>query len=480
MINHYEQTTKKNYGNISYTIPVLISSWHLEAPAASRPVSKHFRMRFLEMFGLNHISAPSSSDIELLRLAAILLPGGHRDIGEEDEAEILLSHSFVCSVVRPGRKGKDLSVLRLLSRFQKKFWKLEIEPSNRFTGKATKVTDQKLPLALRTLLDEELRCWPIPDAVDLVTGESWKGAHPELAPSQVPEVEAIRQDLNSLAPCLFECVIEGAPETLLWIVGRKDLSIEQKRHQCALLQRIGLSPMPLYKAVSGTTRLYCEGASWLGLRKEIRSRLTSTYWKFDLSAAQLRIGSSLWGFKLLTDPEDGSVWTYLLRVCGHRKHNDVEKAKIKKFVYRALFGSTRSNLKREAMRLGLSPLLSDPLIMDLLEKRDAAAETLRAGNQVLDAWGNTLQVTATSSLEQTRQTRSIMAAVCQSYELKILLPVFEYAKANDLTVTALLHDGIYATGDWFPNVQIVQDLVSDESKRLLGIVVPLEAIPPSD
>ena len=46
-------------------------------------------------------------------------------------------------------------------------------------------------------------------------------------------------------------------------------------------------------------------------------------------------------------------------------------------------------------------------------------------------------------------------------------------------ITGLLHDGIFASGDWTPHLDVVQDLVAQEGIRVLKQVVPLEAVPPS-
>jgi hypothetical protein len=442
---------------------------------ASLPVTSSFRLWFLTNFGYGEEELKDSSLLELLRLAAYLLPGGYSGYSDDEhEMCIVMSHSFATAIARPGSKGKSLKVRELLAKFQEKFWLLDIVEADRLDGRALTIVGQSYPLALKTKLDEMANSPADCQWVDLIAGCPWiPPSRDNLQASKVPEVEKIRLKLNSLDPSHFNSILSQIDGVVRKVDGRKNWSVDQKRHQKALLRQIALNPKPYYKAVDGTTRLYAEGASFLGLSRDVRELLTGQFWKFDLSAAQLRIASALWGFELIVDPKDGSVWTYLLRQIGCRSHNKDVKNKLKGFIYPALFGQCKTRLKARANSIGMPGLMKDPMVVAILAKRDKVLERLKNGETMKDAWGNSYMVDSAKNKNTNSQARSIMAAICQSYELKLLLPIFDYAEQHGLTIVALLHDGIYCAGDWEPHILEIEQIIEQRSKDFLGVLVPI-------
>lgn len=451
-----------------------VSQWY--------PVSSEFRSWFLRRFKLDG-SEIAGRDLLLLRLAAFLLPGAHLD--DEDGDAIVLGYGFMLRVLRPGRKGSDMNIGNLIKEFPKRFWEIEVEQKDHWNGKARRVTKQVFPLELRTQLDLENERMVGGEAVDLVTGLPWKPPSlPEGSDSPIPEVEEVRTYLNALPESLFTAIAEKVPEAITRASGAR-WPIEKKRCQKAILRSILANAKPLYKAVPRSSRLYAHGPNWLGLKKLLRGVLTPHLWKMDLASAQLRIAGALWGFDVSRFLVDGSVWTHLLRACGERPDNLAMKSKIKKLVYTALYGGCRHTLAADARELGHPGLLKDPLFKAVLEARDPVLDRLAGGEEFVDAWGNRLKIEPpnpgkeATKPQRKKQARSKMAAVCQSYELKLLIPVFKYAEQHPgLQIVALLHDGIYAVGDWAPHLEAIQDLVNAEAQTLLGIEVPLDCQAP--
>lgn len=479
-----QQKSSINNGNIS-SIPKLSRELCKYRYATkgnlvwSRPVSKVFRSEFLNLFGIScDPNQVDSQSTELLRLAAIFLPGGHSDYAARSEDHhILLKYDFAMSVMRPGHTSKDVSVRQVLSEFQKRFWKLEVEESNRWERKALTVTGQRLPIALKKALDEEFARFP-EEMVDFVHGYPWEPKHAQssLDTSKISEVERVQEYLNDIPDETFQGMRARIPDALDLIDRRKEWSQMQKRHQRAILARLQVDMKPHYQAVSQSPRLYPAGASWLGLKREVRNELTVDLWKFDISSAQLMITSALWKYQVQV--ENGSAWTYLLHQCGKQAHNAEFKGHLKEFIYSALFGMGKTGLNDLAWRIGCKNLINDPQVVSILKARERVIQDLKSGRELEDAWGRSYRVTNASNLKEMSQVKSIMACVAQSYELKLLLPVFDYAEQHDLQIVGLLHDGIYCSGDWSQHVEIIKDLVNQESLKVLGIPIGLDVKAP--
>lgn len=473
---------KRNHKNIINNKPgIIVTLPPLSLPLSlSIPVTQDFRSWFLTYFGLKNVK-PRTQDYKLFRLASFLLPGSHTNFSEDDsEPEIVLSSEFVSHVVRPGGTGKDLNIEDLLAEFNKRFWKVKYEDACRFNGRARKVTEQSYPKKLLAKLQEEEELIGVKPMIDLVSGEPWPyDINFNLPGSTVPEIEQIRKELNAIPASEFEHIKGLVPKAIKYAKARKDWNTHRVRHQVGMLRSIASNPKPQYKAVKKTKRLYAHGASWLGVSRGIRDFLTQSFWKFDLSSAQLRIASAIWKFPIHCDPEDGSVWTKLLRDCGSRPNNKSLKNDLKSFIYPALFGDSEFSLRTRARDMGHPDLMKNSQIQEILTARKEVTERLRNGEEMKDAWGNVHRVNLSLKESAASQTRSIMAAICQSYEIKLLLPVFDYAKEHNLQIVALLHDGIFATGDWAPHVAKVQELINEEAQRILGVDMPLDAKAPT-
>lgn len=445
----------------------------------SLPVSQSFRNWFLSHFNLD---LEVNQDRSLLRLACYLLGGtGSWDSTDPDSPleqthTILVSQKILRDVMKPGSRDNNFNASEALAIFHKRMWSLTTETFDYTQNQARKVTSQKLPPGLRVRLRTELQ-HSLTDPVDLATGLALTAPVPRLAPSPIDEVEELRTDLNRLPSSSFYAISDRIPDAKAF-VQRQEWPVERQLRQLTLLRQIEGDAQPRYRAVEGTTRLYTSGPTWLGLMREVRDQVTSSYWKLDLKAAQLHISAALWGWDIEPYAANGGIWAHLLREIGKNSNNQQAKGELKTFIYACVFGAEIRTLRTRAENMGHPELMTSPLIREILTARKDVEAKLLAGQPLIDAWGTEYRLTETKFRARSKQVRSIIAAVCQSYELKLLIPLIDLAKSKGLDTVAILHDCIYGTGDWEPVLNDLNAELGRVSMELLGKPVTLEATPP--
>lgn len=449
----------------SNNIPVTISLFQC---------SHSFRIWLLASF-------PHLADPRLLRFAAFLLAHSydfHDDLASGNDCSILVSRKTLEQLTDYKDHSHSFRGEDFLSEFSKNIWPIVWSNFNAEAGLARKVTSQSWPRELEKHLLSELSNGDH-DLVDLVTGEPKAGPDlPADTASPVPEIEAIRQSLNSVPPELFEAIRLAVPLAREYVHGQR-WSKRTKIGQLSLLRKIEMQPKPHYRAVEATLRLYAVAGAYLALKREVRALLTAHLWKFDIVSAQLMIASATWDFDLSRYMVEGSVWKYILRAMGKRTDCKELKDKIKTFMYSLLFGASKSTLRDQAQRLGCVELMNIDLVQHILRVRDDVLNRIKNCEVFPDAWGRQRQVNQVTSKKRVdARARSMMAALCQSWELRLLQPVFQYAQAEGLEIVGLLHDGIFCHGDWEPHVDKVASLVAQAAEDLLHRHMTLEADPP--
>lgn len=436
-------------------------------PNLNLPLS--FQSEFLALFDADPVR-----DFELLRLADYLLsqyPNAFELLDDSDGVPAGRKH--LLKVLARTRRG-SFSVGELVKQFRQKFWPVSLTPSCPRLDKAASFTGQKVPGSVLRLLRK---------AAKSQIGHNRKSQRATTppnrtsTPSPIPEIEKVRNHLNSQPECLFQPIHNSIPNLVQKVERVKDTQFV-KTGWLRFAQQIDANPKPQYKAVEGTSRIYPEGCTFLGLRRDLREVVTTEYWKMDLKSAQLYVASSLWGFSFEDLLSDESVWVHLLHKSGNARNNTQMKAQWKTFLYSALFGAKRERLKKAAYAMKVNDALSFELVKRLLAARDMEFQAWMQGKVTPDAWGKPFSSQTSVKKRVDQRIRSGMAAVCQSYELKLLYPVFEYAWEHDLQIVALLHDGLYCSGDWEPHIPAIVRLVEDQGRAILGKPVPLEVTPP--
>lgn len=225
------------------------------------------------------------------------------------------------------------------------------------------------------------------------------------------------------------------------------------------LRAVREQPIPLYRPVKNSVRLFTEGSSLQNLSRKVRSILLEGTHNLDLSSAQLAIIANLWNvpsvIKFLED--GGSLWIELIKFFGlsmadYKALKDI----FKKYTYSICFGMGKNSIiegnekgAQKCKVLGLdkdlapfgivnggSKFLEFPIFKDIIRARDACKKLIVQNKYAIDAFGKKVRVTGVNA-------RSVMAGIAQSYEMKIIEPIFALAeKTNAFKPVLYLFDGV--------------------------------------
>ena len=247
-----------------------------------------------------------------------------------------------------------------------------------------------------------------------------------------PEVNKIKDYLNKLPSNYFSSQVnENFDAAVKFYLAYENVSTLPKYH---ILNRIKERPKPCYRETrkKKTTRLFA-GNSLISVKSEVRKILLPDLLEFDLTCAQLAIGSVVIGYpkikKYLRKP-NSNLWDNIIRKYKKSKYAKEIKNCIKKAVYSLQYGMSFhgmfNNLKSSLTEVNkdLEPIAYDIttnhwVFKEMKERLEIYTENLLKKGTVQDAFGRIFFVT-----EET--IASDMAVVAQSYETKLLLPIFEY------------------------------------------------------
>lgn len=303
--------------------------------------------------------------------------------------------------------------------------------------------------------------------------------------------------------------LNGSPSTAFTSIFNKnfreavnaidELPFASRDREVRILRAIQCQPKPYYRAVRGSSRLYPANPSLLHLRREVRGAFTKGWIEADLRGAQLAIIAKLWNcpitLKILH--ERVSIWGELSNQAGisFNAHN---KSSIKELVYRAAFGSSKKNIKKEGSKLigqvATLKLLRGPIFSELLIRRNEYMKVIESQEFAIDAFDNHLPYDPNAKNHLLRENRvwgqssnllSLLAEQAQSYELKLLYPVFQAVTQFDkadrhaFDVRSLLYDGFTFTcrdsKDIPSTKRFLKSLVKAEAHSL-GIPTELEIV----
>ena len=163
-----------------------------------------------------------------------------------------------------------------------------------------------------------------------------------------------------------------------------------QHYNLQLLHDIEHDPVPLYKTVERTPRLFPAQPSYLTLSREVRKTLLRGCTEFDLKNAQLALAAHSWdvpeldAFIRATVLRGGhmTIWRALAELAGLKGEQGASKPLFKRVVYGLLFGQGEGNtlllLKEgnaELRGIGAAraeQFMASPLIRALLDARTAA------------------------------------------------------------------------------------------------------------
>jgi len=251
---------------------------------------------------------------------------------------------------------------------------------------------------------------------------------------------------------------------------------------------VSLFPQPVYVRSRRSPRFYATGQSLLTMPTEVRQALYPNVIECDLASAQAAIYATIIGVpsltRLLTDHLLGgpSLWEYLFSILDvtDTKKKDLLKPILKRFVYSLCFGmdgkrllkpkyltrideygqklsysTDNAQVQRALAYLksldGRKKIMSDPLIMEWLDARDAVLTQIETNGSMTDAYVRWINIGMADDPGDPFDAKSVLAYVIQSWEVKLLEPVrqlaIEAAKKTSHTWRILLwqHDGFSIT-----------------------------------
>jgi len=237
-----------------------------------------------------------------------------------------------------------------------------------------------------------------------------------------------------------------------------------KRHFCErLLVTLGsgsaLGRM-FYTGSERTPRVFAAGTSVHQLPRDLRQKAFAGCYECDLRAAQLAIVARLWDIAPLQEflEGGGSIWEELAGVAGVPAAEN--KPILKRTVYSVVFGMGSKNVRAQLAdgtihgpgvgAVAAARVLKHPLMRALFGARRRVSRRVWGAGGARDTWGNWVPTawgtTSDRNAERERPVRdvpSVLAAVVQSYEMRLLLPVLGVIAAEpQVYLLSWLHDGV--------------------------------------
>lgn len=251
--------------------------------------------------------------------------------------------------------------------------------------------------------------------------------------------------LNTLSPHLFNrtvCMNLDAAEKIA-----QTLKPVPRESQTRLLRYIEHNSQPFYHSGTNSVRLFTK-PSIANLERNVRKALTRGWTEGDLKHSQLAICAKLWTIREIEEflMAGGKFWASLSKDIGIEAH-DIDNVKpiLKKRLYSTCYGMpverVRWTGRKDLEEANLNPaiindFIAHPLIQAIFRERQVEMDRIRMARGAYDAYGTWLPI------QGTRWARDVMAAVAQSWEMKLIFPVFLLAaKTREFTITLFQHDG---------------------------------------
>ena len=263
----------------------------------------------------------------------------------------------------------------------------------------------------------------------------------------------IARYMNNLPVGLFEEIVNNnMSDALNEIEAIKDEDVRYQ--QLTILGSIADQPKVFYRPSKNgnTDRLFGYGANITNLKKEVRKALTKDWVECDAKNLHLAIVANLWSVESLENflATGKSFWSYIIEQLKLAQdhsptssENDPEQVKkyIKEATYGLVYGMSRDNIINHLDTYfgeGKGNIfVNDKIIKDILSARKAAYSYYITVGSIEDAYGRSHKVSKDNVL-------SIVSRVCQSYEQKLILSIFETLNEadGDFNITLYQFDGL--------------------------------------
>lgn len=221
--------------------------------------------------------------------------------------------------------------------------------------------------------------------------------------------------------------------------------------------RIFYKPTPL----KHTCRLYHSTDCVLSLKSDVRQSFCHGWTEVDLSSSQFYIVAAILNATLSLNflESNKNIWTYLNNDCVPNKE---EKSVLKQFLYSICFGMgekpgpySKTTLTDILTPINRLDLLKNPIIRELLDKRDTWHKDIKAKTYVFDIWGekHCLEKKGIKTdiygnkviMARDRWSGALAATYIQSIEMEIMHSIFQYKQNNytkQFNIVLFQHDGI--------------------------------------
>jgi hypothetical protein len=402
---------------------------------------------------------------------------------------LIISYPIVAQI-----EGVSLSLVQnknyvakvFLDAFSNDIIPLNIEEYSYVDGKARTVSIH-FPAPLQNLLISEYNArWKNDQRVYFVSGKPFTVASQrktrkgiqmfsQTLVSHHEKTNDLLTYMNNLPESIFKKLDENMDNAI--IIAAQNPNERGRNHQLNILRAIKDQFQPFYQPAPSSTRIFGVNESLLSLKRDVRKALCKGWYDCDLRYVQLAVTSKLWDlpFTRYVIEHTSGPWNYFSATLGLTDDDVFQNMKdvAKKLLYAAIYGMSKGRLAQEAKRMfsdidmpeAAERFMQCEMIIEILQKRDLMHRRAKT-EPVIDAFGVTL----------TGKPLSMLARQAQSYELRLLWPIIEYAKRTTaLTVTAFIHDGLLAdiSRNTEENVMAMKALVDAEAKAL-GICTELE------
>lgn len=430
------------------------------------------------------------------------------DFRDKETDRIAIPHGLIAAIERR-KADKHYSASRFLKAFRKDVLDFTVTEhtwaaDTAENGHVRTIASLTLPSTLEALVRVERRRVTSADRdgrVCMATGSRWdwrartalrqaelsEAAQRASMTEMCPETLQAFNYLNGLSSNRFTTALRHLPMAM-----KEAGACHDAERELNILSGIQDKPVPTYVPSDKTTRLYTLGPCLLHLHRSLRKIITQDWVTADLKSAQLAIVAKVWGVPTVNDflGTGRSIWPDL---CEHMglTYTEENKTLVKTALYALIFGAGKTRLRdhfTKALGQGRKHcdlFLSHPVIAALFKARAVQLQQILHDGGAWDACGRfiPLQFTTKPGYETPyNNSRSVLACVAQSYEMRLLKPVFDMAvaqkgKARGYTIPSLLHDGITFDVHQSKDMQVWKDRIAKavrEQAQSLGITTEIE------
>lgn len=277
--------------------------------------------------------------------------------------------------------------------------------------------------------------------------------------------------MNTLPVRPFTKILENLEEAFLLT---KTYSKETKLHQQKVLASIKAQVQPYYQTSQEdkTVRIFGLTESILMLKKEVRKVLCKGWVEVDLRSSQLAIIAGVCRIPAINSflIKGGNIWDEL----GGLITDSNTKKQVKTAMYSIIFGGGRETILETLTNVDSKEFFSHWIIEELMVFRDRMLTQIKKDGGAYDCYGRFIAIDRSRNVSE----RSVLAQVAQALELKLLIPVIDYATSSpDFTITLWQHDGFCVSmsrkRDTEKIMKDIANIVSEVAKSL-GVITNVE------